>query len=121
MPEIQVAVAEKAKNYSAAQVQTLVDNAPFDLEKAKIVGLELGKSPRSIIAKCLSEGIEYNSKPAPAKREAVETKAEVVAEIETALGLTLGGLEKATAKALVVLRDHFRVADVEETPEESTA
>jgi hypothetical protein len=115
------APAVKAINYTADQVAILVENAPFCLEKAKIVGLELGKSPRSIIAKCLSEGIEYNSKPAPAKREAVETKAEIVAEIETATGLTLGGLEKATAKALVVLRNHFQIESEEETPEISTA
>jgi hypothetical protein len=99
------AVAEKAKNYSVEQVAVLKDNAPFDLEKAKMIGLEIGKTPRSIIAKCLSEGIEYHSKPAPAKRPAVETKAEIVAEIAASMGLELSGLEKATAKALVTLRE----------------
>jgi hypothetical protein len=99
------AVAEKAKNYSVEQVAVLKDNAPFDLEKAKLIGLQIGKEYRSVIAKCLSEGIEYNSKPAPAKRPAVETKAEIVAEIAASMGLELSGLEKATAKALVTLRE----------------
>lgn len=101
----------QAVNYTADQVQILRDSAPVDFEKAKLLAVQLDKKPRSIVAKCLSEGIEYVSKPAPAKRPAKETKEEIVAEISAAIGSDLSGLEKATAKALVTLREYVTTAE----------
>ncbi len=91
------------ENYSDEMVATLEKDAPMDLQKAKAHGLAMGKSYRSIIAKCKREGIEYVSKPAPAKKKAAATKLELVASIADAIGIEaseLEGLEKATGIAL---------------------
>ena len=44
-------------NYTAEMVAQLEQNAPIDYAKAIELGVELGKSPKSIIAKCKREGI----------------------------------------------------------------
>ena len=61
----------------------------------------MGKSVRSLIAKAKREGIEYISKPAPAKKKAAPSKADIVAAICSAVDTdSLDGLEKATGSAL---------------------
>jgi hypothetical protein len=109
MSNVDKAIAEKAKNYSAVQVAAIIAASPLDLDSAKIVAEQIGKTSRSVIAKALSlsaagEDVVYTSKPAPVKREAVETKAEIVAEIAAALDVSLSGLDKATVSALCALR-----------------
>ena len=88
-------------NYTPEMVATLKENAPIDFDKAQALAVELGKNPRSIIAKCKREGIEYISKPAPAKKKAAPSKADLVAAICKAVDLdACDGLEKATGLAL---------------------
>lgn len=96
-------------NYTVEQEAAIKAASPLNLESAKVLGDSMGKGYRSIIAKCLSmkasgADCDYISKPPPAKREAVETKAEIVADIAKALGVSLDGLDKATVKALCTLR-----------------
>ena len=116
------AAAEKAKNYSAEQEARIVECAPLNLEIAKQLATELGKTYRSIIAKALSLGVDYVSKPPVAKREAVETKAEIVADIAKQLDVNLSGLDKATVKALCTLRSAtvpaFMLTEAEQTETE---
>jgi hypothetical protein len=98
-----VTPAVKAVNYSDAMVAILKDAAPIDYEKAQILGKQLGKGARSIIAKCKRENIEYISKPAPAKKKPQPTKADTLAAIASALAIDLAklsGLEKATGQSL---------------------
>jgi len=78
--------------------------APLNLEIAKAVGAEIGMSYRSVIAKAKSLGLEYVAKPAPARKEKPETKAEIVAELAGVLELSLEGLEKAPRATLKALR-----------------
>ena len=93
--------AEKAKNYTAEQVAVIRAAEPLDLAKAKAVGAEIGKSYQSIIAKCLSEGIAYESKKPEPKRVNQVTKADMVKTISARLdNANLKGLEKATAISL---------------------
>ena len=88
-------------NYTAEMVAQLEQNAPIDYAKAIELGVELGKSPKSIIAKCKREGIEYISKPAPARKKSAPTKADLVGAICKAVDLDeCQGLEKATGLAL---------------------
>jgi hypothetical protein len=88
-------------NYTPEMVAILKDNAPINYEKALVLSLTLDRGARSIIAKCKREGIEYISKPAPAKKKAAPSKADMVAAIATGLDLdSLDGLEKATGAAL---------------------
>ncbi len=88
-------------NYTPAMVAVLKENAPIDYAKAQALATQLDRGARSIIAKCKREGIEYISKPAPAKKKAAPSKADMVAAIANGLDLdSLDGLEKATGAAL---------------------
>ena len=88
-------------NYTPEMVATLEAAQPIDYAKAQELGLQLDRGVRSIIAKCKREGIEYISKPAPAKKKAAPTKVDMVAAIMAATGAdNLDGLEKATGAAL---------------------
>ena len=88
-------------NYTPEMIATIKAAAPLNLEKAKALGAKLDRGYRSIIAKAKREGIEYISKPAPAKKKAAPSKLDMVAAIMTATGAdNLDGLEKATGQAL---------------------
>ena len=88
-------------NYTPEMVAILKANAPIDYAKAQELATQLERGARSIIAKCKREGIEYISKPAPAKKKAAPTKTDMVAAIMAATGAdNLDGLEKATGSAL---------------------
>jgi|TARA_B110000967_G_C18475976_1_gene359762 methionine synthase II (cobalamin-independent) len=90
-----------AVNYTPEMVAILKANAPIDYAKAQELATQLERGARSIIAKCKREGIEYISKPAPAKKKAAPTKTDMVAAIMAATGAdNLDGLEKATGSAL---------------------
>ena len=54
-------------NYTADMVLLLKQNAPLDFDKAQAIGKEINRSVKSVIAKAKREGIEYISKPAPAR------------------------------------------------------
>lgn len=100
--------AEKAKNYTAEQESAIKAAAPMNLEKAKAFAEEWGKSWRSVVAKAISLEVPYQAQEKPAKRPAKETKSEIVEQIENALAAPVGafaGLEKATIRALVSLRE----------------
>lgn len=102
-------------NYTPEMIAAITAAAPLNLEKAKAVGLAIGRTYRSVIAKAKSEGLEYVSKPAPAKKAKAETKAEIVGDISTLFGgVSLDGLEKAPAAVLRTIR--FKV-----TPEPEAA
>ena len=82
-------------------VATLEQNAPIDFDKAQALGKEMQRSTKSIIAKCKREGIEYISKPAPARKKSAPSKADLVGAICKGLDLdSCDGLEKATGLAL---------------------
>ena len=88
-------------NYTPEMIAVLVAAAPINHEKAQALAVQLDRGVRSIIAKCKREGIEYISKPAPAKKKAAPTKGDMVAAIMLATGAdNLDGLEKATGQAL---------------------
>ena len=88
-------------NYTPEMVATLQENAPIDFAKAQVLAVDLDRSVKSIIAKCKREGIEYISKPAPAKKKSAPTKADLVSAICKAVDLdSCDGLEKATGLAL---------------------
>lgn len=88
-------------NYTPEMVAILKDAAPIDYDKAQLLAKQLDRGVRSIIAKCKREGVEYVSKPAPAKKKAQPSKADTVAGICEMLELeSCAGLEKATGAAL---------------------
>jgi hypothetical protein len=88
-------------NYTPEMVAKIEAAQPLDLAKAKALGAELDRGYRSIIAKAKREGFDYISKPAPAKKKAAPSKADMVAAICSALDMdTCEGLEKSTGSAL---------------------
>ncbi len=91
-------------NYSPEMVQMLREAQPIDFEKAQALSKKLNRNVRSIIAKVKREGLDYISKPAPAKKKAAPTKGDLVAAICRALNIdSCDGLEKATGIALAKL------------------
>ena len=88
-------------NYTPEMVATLKANAPLDFDKAKALAKTLDRPIRSIISKCKREGLDYISKPAPAKKKAAPNKADIVKAVCKALDMSdCVGLEKATGSAL---------------------
>ena len=91
-------------NYTPEMVQMLREAQPIDFEKAQALSKKLNRNVRSIIAKVKREGLDYISKPAPAKKKAAPTKGDLVAAICRALNIdSCDGLEKATGIALAKL------------------
>jgi len=91
---------EPVINYTPAMVARLKAEAPLNYAKAETLGLELGKNPRSIIAKAKREGIAYEAKIIPVPKSKGPTKAEMLKLIERAMDTKLIGLDKAPVKAL---------------------
>ena len=88
-------------NYSPEMVQMLREAQPIDFEKAQDLAKKLNKNVRSVIAKVKREGLDYISKPAPAKKKAAPTKVDLVHAICKAVDIdSCDGLEKATGVAL---------------------
>jgi hypothetical protein len=98
---------DQIMSYTKAQEAAIVEASPMDLAGAKALGLTLDKSYRSVIAKAKQLGQDYIAKPAPAKAEKAETKAEIVAELAGVLEMSLDGLEKAPLGTLAALRDRL--------------
>ena len=88
-------------NYSPEMVQMLREAQLIDFEKAQALSKKLNRNVRSIIAKVKREGLDYISKPAPAKKKAAPTKGDLVHAICKAVNIdSCDGLEKATGVAL---------------------
>jgi hypothetical protein len=88
-------------NYTPEMIAALQAQAPLDFVKAQALAVSLDRNVRSVIAKAKREGIEYISKPAPAKKKAAPSKADMVTAICSALDCDpIVGLEKSTGSAL---------------------
>ena len=100
----------KVVNYTPEQIAIIRGNIPMDWNLAKVVGKQIGKSPKSIVSKVKNLGLEYVSLPTPTKKIAPETKAQIVAEIEAITSVDLTGLSVASVSVLVKLRTLFQAA-----------
>jgi hypothetical protein len=93
-------------NYTAEMVATLKEAQPIDYAKAITLGKLLGKSPRSIIAKCKREGLQYIVKAGSLEvktRAPRVTRVDYVEAIAKALSMDadeLTGLELSRTRAL---------------------
>ena len=108
MKKVPAGKSVTAINYTDEMVAKLREAAPMDYAKAKALAPIIGRSAKSIVSKCKSEGIEYISQPAPVKKVAPRTKAQTLALIEREVGIELTGLDKAPAAALVKVLTLFR-------------
>ena len=93
-------------NYTALQMAEIKERAPLNYEIASELGAKFGKKTRSVIAKAISMGLEYEAKPRATKSgELVERKASIVNDIEKMLKTTAPSLVKATKADLVRVRE----------------
>ena len=93
-----MADTKRTPNYTDAQVNTMVadySEAPTKLTVERLAR-ELHKTPRSIIAKLVREGV-YKAQPRVTKTGApIIRKSELVAQIQENLGVEVPTLEKAS-------------------------
>ena len=95
----------KAANYSEEMVQAMVADYQDNPTKETVEKLsaEFGKTTRSIVAKLVREGV-YVAAPRVTKTGApVVRKADIVSQIQDALGIELPTLEKASKQDLELL------------------
>lgn len=92
-------------NYTEKMNDRIRSESPLNFEKAEMLGAEFGKKTRSVIAKAISLGVEYQAKPRQTKSgEAIERKDSIVKDIESVLGVSVPSLVKATKADLEVIR-----------------
>jgi hypothetical protein len=98
----------KAANYTEEMVDAMVADYQSNPTKDTVAKLsaEFGKTTRSIVAKLVREGV-YVAAPRVTKTGApVVRKAEIVSQIQDALGVELATLEKASKADLEKLLWH---------------
>lgn len=88
--------------YTDGMIQTLRDNAPLNLSKAKDLAGNLGVTYRSIISKAKQLGIEYQNVTAAKKSKGV-TKGDVLNAIRTRLELPEKDGDLSKAELMLVL------------------
>ena len=87
-------------HYTPELVTALKNAAPISIGQARKIAQDMGKSTKSIVAKCVSLGI-YAAQPRKVSGTAKIRKADLVAAIARSTGAdSLDGLEKAPATAL---------------------
>ena len=102
----------KGSKYTPEMIQKLQEHSPLNLATAKALAetdmfKEAGITPKGIVAKVRTLGLEYHKVERKAKDGSVIVrKDEIVAAIEAAAGVTgLDTLAKADKQALKVLLD----------------
>ena len=104
----------KAPNFTADQEAAIVAASPLNYESATALAATMGKSAKSVVAKAIRMGVDYQKKTPTTKTGAkIESKRDIVAEIETFVEQTLSGLEESPKAPLVALRDFLRDNHVE--------
>ena len=91
-------------NWTPEMVAQLRAAAPLDFSKAQKMAGDLGVSARSIVAKAISEGVEYVKAEKAAKKRTT-TKADLVESLESLYGESLEGMgfDKMNARGLAFL------------------
>ena len=89
--------------YSDSQVARLQAAAPISYEMAQELASEFGVSPRSVVSKVISLGLEYTPKPKAEKKGRGVTKAQLVAQISERTGVEFKSLGNAATSDLEAL------------------
>ena len=94
-------------NYTPEMLAVIKGYDTFNKETATEIADKIGKSPRSVIAKIKSMGLDYTvQRPVRKDGSAISRKADTVAAIAKALDMDLDdldGLAKAPRSALIAL------------------
>lgn len=98
---------EKVPNFTEAQearIREAAADGPLNLASATELANELGKTPRSIIAKIVRMNLPYVRKvPTTKTGEPIVSKTKLVEQISAVVEGNLEGLEKAPKPALQAL------------------
>lgn len=103
----------KTVNYSPQAVEHMVEvyaSATSDSERKEVVhslASELGKTVKSVIAKLSREGAYIKATPVTKTGSKIETKAQIVADIEQMARTTMPTLAKASKADLEKLRSYL--------------
>ena len=98
------------KNYTDAMTEDLLNayNSEPTVETVREFAEKFGKSPRSVIAKLVREGV-YQSRPRTTKTgEPVVRKSDLVAFIQSQIEIAIPTLEKASKQDLSKLAAYFQ-------------
>jgi hypothetical protein len=96
-----VARSTSRSRYTQKQIDQLKEASPLDFEKCKIFAALWNVSAKSVQAKVISEGLEYQTQiREPATGTHKKTKADFVRMTERALKIKLQGLEGASHSSL---------------------
>ena len=100
-------MSKSLPNYTPEMLAVIAQYDSFDKDVAIDIAERIGKSPRSVIAKIKSMGLDYTvQRPVRKDGSAIARKADTVAEIARALSMDvadLEGLTKAPRNALMAL------------------
>jgi len=89
-------------NYTP-KMEAEIASETMTYDRAVALATAWGLSPKSVIAKTKSLGIDYIPKPRALRKTSGITKADMVRQIEGKLNLELDGLQNASASALNTL------------------
>ena len=98
------------KNYTDTMTEDLLNayNSEPTVETVREFADKFGKSPRSVIAKLVREGV-YQSRPRTTKTgEPVVRKSDLVAFIQSQIEIAIPTLEKASKQDLSKLAAYFQ-------------
>ena len=102
-----VLTAKASPNYTEAMLLTMADEYEANPTRGTVDALaeEFGKTPRSIIAKLSAMGIYQKAERVTKRGEPVVMKAELVAQVQNAIGRELPSLSKMTKPDLQFMID----------------
>ena len=99
--------AKSSPNYTEAMLLTMSDEYQANPTRATVdaIAEEFGKTPRSVIAKLSAMGIYQKAERVTKRGEPVVMKAELVAQVQNAIGRELPSLNKMTKPDLQFMID----------------
>jgi len=99
--------AKSSPNYSDADIATITEEYQLEptRETVAVLASQLNKTPRSIIAKLSALGIYQKQERVTKRGEPVILKAELVAQVQNAIGRELPSLTKMTKPDLQFMID----------------
>lgn len=98
-------VSKSTSKFTPAMEQEIRDAAPLNQTVSQELARKFGLTEKSVTAKAVRMGVAYERKQATSKNgQPVQRKEAIVTEIETLVGASLDGLEKASKVALQRIR-----------------
>ena len=95
------------RNYTEEQEAILMAAGTIDAAKAAEIAAQIGKAPKSVIAKAVRLGIYKAAEKKSKSGGKIESKEQIVLDIAEIVGKNMEGLEKAPKLVLQALRERL--------------